>query len=478
MRSLALKLTFAFLFIGVTGVAIFALLMGPRTRIEFDQYLSARDQNVMVGFLRDYYASTGSWNGVSQTLALSSIPSSYSHSAIVLDADHRTLIGPRDMVNGSSAPDSMLSNATVITSTSGAIIGYVIFTPINPQGETNRVAAPVGSNGSMTDAITVTNQLAVASPPGPPPENTFFDRLTTAAIISAGATILVALVLGGILARTLTHPLAELTQATQAMAGGKLDQKVKVRSHDEIGTLAKSFNQMSADVARGITLRKQMTADLAHDLRTPLTILSGYTEGLSEERLKGTPALYKVMHDEVKHLQRLVDDLRTLSLADARELPLNKRVIDPRALLEQTGLAFIGQLEQRGLDLRVEAPEALPSISVDTERMTQVLNNLVTNALRYTTQGEIILRAKQAGQYVLLQVSDTGAGIDAEHIPFIFDRFYRADPSRQRSSANGDSSGLGLAIAKAIVEAQDGTISVESTPGHGTTFTITLPIAA
>ena len=262
------------------------------------------------------------------------------------------------------------------------------------------------------------------------------------------------------------------------MAGGKLDQKVKVRSHDEIGTLAKSFNQMSADVARGITLRKQMTADLAHDLRTPLTILSGYTEGLSEERLKGTPALYKVMHDEVKHLQRLVDDLRTLSLADARELPLNKRVIDPRALLEQTGLAFIGQLEQRGLDLRVEAPEALPSISVDTERMTQVLNNLVTNALRYTTQGEIILRAKQAGQYVLLQVSDTGAGIDAEHIPFIFDRFYRADPSRQRSNANGDSSGLGLAIAKAIVEAQDGTISVESTPGHGTTFTITLPIAA
>ncbi len=183
------------------------------------------------------------------------------------------------------------------------------------------------------------------------------------------------------------------------------------------------------------------------------------------------------MHDEVKHLQRLVEDLRTLSLADARELPLNKRAIDPRALLEQTGLAFIVQLEDRSLGLRVEAPESLPSILVDTDRMIQVLNNLVANALRYTTRGEIVLSAQQEGQQVLLQVSDTGAGINPEHIPFIFDRFYRADPSRQRTGESEDSSGLGLAIAKAIVEAHDGAISVESSPEHGTTFTIRLPVA-
>jgi len=470
MRSLALKLTFAFFLIGITGVAIFTLLMGPRTRIEFDQYLSARDQTVLVGILRDYYMTNGSWHGVSQTLASSSIPSTYNRSAIVLDANHRAVIGPQNLLAGTAVPDSFLNNTTPITTTSGAVIGYVLFTPIGPQPRANAPPSDTGTSQTSTAG-------QPGNPPSPPPETAFFDRLTSAAIISGGATVLVALILGGILARTLTRPLAELTLATKAMATGKLDQRVKVRSRDEIGTLATSFNQMSADVARGITLRKQMTADLAHDLRTPLTILRGYTEGLSEQRLQGTPALYNIMHDEVKHLQRLVEDLRTLSLADARELPLNKRAIDPRALLEQTGLAFIVQLEDRSLGLRVEAPESLPSILVDTDRMIQVLNNLVANALRYTTRGEIVLSAQQEGQQVLLQVSDTGAGINPEHIPFIFDRFYRADPSRQRTGESEDSSGLGLAIAKAIVEAHDGAISVESSPEHGTTFTIRLPVA-
>jgi len=468
MRSLALKLTFAFLFIGVIGVGIFALLMGPRTRMEFDQYLSARDQTVLISILRDYYVSNGSWNGVSQTLASSSIPSTYSHSAIVLDVDHKAVIGPPGLLNGAPVPDNMLSNSTTIKDGVGTTIGYVLFTPIGQQFRGGTY--PSSQTGSSPFGF-------FGSPPGSQPETTFFDRLTWAAVISGGATILVALVLGGILARTLTRPLAELTVATQAMASGKLDQRVKVHSRDEIGTLATSFNQMSADVARASALRKQMTADLAHDLRTPLTILRGYTEGLSERRLDGTPTLYAVMHDEVLHLQRLVEDLRTLSLADARELPLNKRAIDPRALLEQTGLAYIGQVEARNLGLRVEAPDSLPSIYVDTDRMIQVLNNLVTNALRYTTKGEIVLSAKQTGQQVLLQVSDTGAGIEPVHLPFIFDRFYSVDPSRQRISNSNDSSGLGLAIAKAIVEAHDGTITVESSPDHGTTFTISLPVA-
>lgn len=201
-------------------------------------------------------------------------------------------------------------------------------------------------------------------------------------------TILIALVLGGILARTLTRPIMELTAATKAMAGGKLGQQVRVRSRDEIGTLAKSFNQMSTDVARSSYLRKQMTADFAHDQRTPLSILSGYTEGLSKQRLQGTPALYTIMHDEVAHLQRLVEDLRTLSLADAGDLSLNKRSVDPKALLERTGLAYIVQIEHRNLTLRVDAPEGLPSISVDTDRMTQVLNNLVSNALRSWNQAK------------------------------------------------------------------------------------------
>jgi two-component system sensor histidine kinase BaeS len=307
-------------------------------------------------------------------------------------------------------------------------------------------------------------------------EAAFWQRVGWAAATSAGLAALIALVLGGVLARTLTQPIRELTAATQALASGKLDQRVAVRSHDEIGELATSFNQMSADLVRASQLRKQMTADLAHDLRTPLTILRGYMEGLKEERLSGNPALYGIMHDEVVHLQRLVEDLRMLSLADAGELPLNRRIVDPMALLERTGLAYIGQAEQQGIGLRVapcsETTGVLPSISVDTDRMTQVLNNLVSNALRYTTQGEIVLAAEAHDQQVALKVSDTGAGIAPEHLPFVFDRFYRADPARQRTDDNA--SGLGLAIAKAIVEAHGGTLTVESSRGHGTTFTITL----
>jgi two-component system sensor histidine kinase BaeS len=286
---------------------------------------------------------------------------------------------------------------------------------------------------------------------------------------------LIALILGVLLARTLTQPVRELTAATKAMARGALDQRVSARSRDEIGELARSFNQMSVDLARASQLRRQMTADLAHDLRTPLSILRGYTEGLQDGRLQGSSTLYTIMHGEVQHLQRLVEDLRVLSLADAGELPLNQRAVDPAALLERTGLAYIVQAEQHGVALRVEAPETLPSILVDTDRMTQVLNNLVSNALRYTTHGEIVLSASADEQHVRLQVRDTGSGIAVEDLPYIFDRFYRADKSRQRDDSAA--SGLGLAITKAIVEAHGGTIAVVSALGAGTTFTITLAVA-
>jgi len=235
---------------------------------------------------------------------------------------------------------------------------------------------------------------------------------------------------------------------------------------------------MSNDLSRASQARKQMTADLAHDLRTPLSILRGYTEGLKEGRIDGSTKLYDIMHGEVEHLQRLVEDLRTLSLADASELTLNKRAVDPRALLERTALAYFMQAEEQGIQLKVEAAENLPSINVDTDRMTQVLNNLVSNALRYTHQGELALHAEAQGKQVVFRVSDTGSGIPAEDVPYVFDRFYRVDKSRQRegTSYDGNSSGLGLAIAKAIVEAHGGSISVQSEVGKGTVFTIAIPV--
>jgi two-component system sensor histidine kinase BaeS len=283
----------------------------------------------------------------------------------------------------------------------------------------------------------------------------------------------IAFVLGILLARTLTRPLQELTAATQVMAAGQLGHQVQVHSQDEIGQLATSFNQMSHDLAQASQMRKQLTADIAHDLRTPLTILRGYMEGLKDGALDGSPNLYDIMYEEVALLQHLVEDLRTLSLADAGELSLNVRAVDPKALLERTGLAYVMEAEQRGLDLRIEAADNLPSVMVDADRMTQVFNNLVSNALRYTSQGSIVLAASATNQQVRFEVRVTGTGISAEELAHIFDRFYRADESRQRTEDG--SSGLGLAIAKAIVEVHGGQITAVSTPTQGTTFAITLP---
>ena len=172
-------------------------------------------------------------------------------------------------------------------------------------------------------------------------------------------------------------------------------------------------------------------------------------------------------------MQHLVEDLRTLSLADAGELALNRRAVDPKALLERAGLAHVISAQGKGVHIRVDASETLPSVAVDIERITQVLNNLVTNALRYTSEGEIVLSAFRRESSVILQVTDSGIGIAPEELQHIFDRFYRVDRSRHRDGPA--QSGLGLAIAKAIVEAHDGKIGAESTLGQGTRFTIQLP---
>lgn len=446
MHSLTLKLTLAFFVVGVIGAVLVAVLVGLRTRSEFDRFLSERDQDFLVEALRDYYAEHGSWVGIGQVLAHDDRLAYYSSKTVLVDAQMTVIVGHDKLSIGEKVSDASL-NSSVRISVNGQTVGFLLVPSLNDP------------RSSPLDP-----RLA---------ERSFLANVNWAAAISAILAALMALVLGMALARTLTRPLHELTAATKAMAGGNLDQRVTVRSRDEIGTLAASFNQMSTDLARASQLRKQMTADLAHDLRTPLSILRGYTEGLKDERLQGTPAIYSLMHGEVEHLQRLVEDLRVLSLADAGELPLNRRAVDPAALVERTGLAYFVQAEEQGIALRIETAENLPSIMVDTDRMTQVLNNLVSNALRHTSQGEVVLSASAENQQVYLKISDTGSGIFPEDLPFVFDRFYRADKSRQRTDAT--SSGLGLAIAKAIVEGHGGTIMVESTPECGACFTITLP---
>ncbi|MCA9944011.1 MAG: HAMP domain-containing protein [Ardenticatenaceae bacterium] len=445
MRSLSVKLTLAFLAVGIAGAALVAFFVGFRTRIEFNSFVDTQSHLDMAVILGNYYEENGGWEDVNSFIHQDSAFSFHEARLILLDADNIVLYGFGPENDGKPYPFDRLPPSQPIE-VNGETVGQLILNP-----DDNYISPP--------DRFS--------------PEDSFLRNVNLAAVASAITASVFALALGSLLARTLTRPIRELTAVTQSMADGQLGQQVAVRTKDEIGELASSFNQMSHDLADASRLRKQMTADIAHDLRTPLTVLRGYTEGLKKGSLAGSEKLFNIMHEEVLLLQHLVEDLRTLSLADAGELKLNKRAIDPKALLERTGLAYIMQAEEKGLALRVDAPSNLPAIFVDGERMTQVLNNLVSNALRYTSTGEIVLSGTAVHETVQLQIKDSGVGIPAEELPYIFNRFYRADQSRHRTVDGA--SGLGLAIAKAIVDAHDGKITAVSNPGAGTTFIITLP---
>ena len=467
MRSLATKLTLAFLLVGLTGSILIAVFIQQRTQRAFSEFVLNREQQTLVENLVQYYQDNGSWQGVGANLpnlinvpppALNTGPD-FRH-----DWERFTLVGPDQAVVFSTQPDQLgrqvpdrdLQQAIPLEA-DGQGIGWLILAS-NPR------------------------QWVAGSP-----EGLFLQNLNRAALLSALVAILLALMLGGLLAFSMTRSLRELTEATRAIASGKFGQQVRVRSQDELGELAASFNQMSLDLANATQARRQMTADIAHDLRSPLSVLSGYAEALSEGKLPGTPEVYAILHQETRHLSRLVEDLRLLSLADSGELSLTRQAMAPQVLLERLAARHAVAAQQHGIALRVQAEPGLPEVLVDVERMAQVFDNLVLNAFRYTPQGgEISLAARAAAalpaaaqvaaaqpasQAVLFQIRDNGAGIAPQDLPHIFDRFFRGDAARQ---ANGES-GLGLAIARSLVEAHGGTISVESSLGQGTVFTIRLP---
>lgn len=446
LRSLTLKLTLAFLTIGLIGSLLVSFFVVLGTQRAFNQFVNDRDQPTIMTDLAQFYQQNGSWTNVGDLLARDAEGAAGSEGwrgppPLLVSADGQVIVGNSRYTTGSRVPPAILDRAKPITQ-DYQVIGWLLM-PF--EGERR---------------------------PGSP-EADFYNRVIRATTYSAVGATGIALLLGIVLARTLTHPVRELTAATQAVARGGLGEQVRVRSRDELGILADSFNQMSQDLAHASSLRRQMTADIAHDLRTPLSVILGYTEALRDGKLPCDQDIFDTLHTEAQHLQHLIDDLRTLSLTDAGELPLTRQPVAPQALLERTAAAYRTHAQSRDIALAVGATTNVPAIEVDPERMTQVLGNLLSNALRFTPSGgTITLRAAADTNQVQMIVQDTGTGIAPEDLPHIFERFYRADPARQQG--NG-SSGLGLAIAKGIVEAHGGTITVRSTSGQGTAFTITLP---
>jgi signal transduction histidine kinase len=268
-------------------------------------------------------------------------------------------------------------------------------------------------------------------------------------------------------------PVEDLTRAARRMARGERPQRVPVRSRDEIGELARAFNHMAGSVAVSEQLRRQMVTDIAHELRTPLTNIRGYLEAVRDGVVTPRPEVMASLHEEALLLTRLVDDLQALALAEAGQLELRRRPVDLAALAEKTVTALRPVLEG-GPAVRIEMPAVLPPVRADPERVSQVLRNLLDNARRHTPpEGEIVLSARSGPGALEVSVRDTGSGIAPEHLPFIFERFYRADQARARATGGA---GLGLAIVRQLVEAHGGQVSARSRPGAGAAFTFTLPI--
>jgi len=278
------------------------------------------------------------------------------------------------------------------------------------------------------------------------------------------------------LSRSLTRPIRELTRATHAVSEGDLSQQVPVRSNDELGELAQAFNKMSSELSRSINTRKQMTADIAHELRTPLSLILGHAEAVHDGVLPPTPENFEIIREEATRLEHLVNDLRVLSLADAGELSINLQLVEPQRLLQDVVSTYQYQAQRKNVTLELELDAPLPTIEVDPGRMTQVLTNILDNALRHTPEGgKIVLSAREVGHQIELAIQDSGPGLRPQELQRIFDRFYRTDTSRQRDGSVPGGSGLGLAIAKSIVQAHGGQLSAESEAGKGLKVIITLP---
>ena len=274
----------------------------------------------------------------------------------------------------------------------------------------------------------------------------------------------------------IARPLADLMDAADAVASGDLHVHVAEESPGDFGRLAQTFNRMARELERAEEQRRNLTADVAHELRTPLAIIQGNLEGLLDGVYQPTAEHINVLLDETRWLARLIDDLRLLSLAESGQLVLHKETTAVDELFADLLTSFEGQAEAKAIRLCIESPDQLAGVTVkaDVGRLYQVLGNLVVNALRYTPPGgAITLQGEHVPGGVRLIVRDTGQGIAPEDLPSIFDRFWRGDPARSR--AEGAGGGLGLAIARQLVLAHGGRIEVESQPGRGATFLVQLP---
>ncbi len=462
MNRLWVRLTLAFAIVAVIGIGVAAFLADQSVNSEFRSFIARNEADAqnssLVSALVKFYEEHQNWQGVDAVIT-STMPPPRPNSAppnqppdrfnprpplLVADADKRVVFdsgqGPRRLGEILHSPE--IDSATTLQS-NNQTIGYLLFTP-----------GPIG------------NLL--------PPEQAFIDQVRRSLMLAAFIASVIGVMVGLAFSRTLTRPLDRLASAARAIAAKDLTQRVEPGGTIEVANVAHAFNDMAASLQKSEELRRNLVADVAHELRTPLSVMQGsltaQLDGVFPLDLSETAKLY----DETRLLSRLVDDLRELAQVEAGQLQLNVGAIDLRRVIESTVAAFAGAASEKPVTLSVAVPADVPLVTADSERVAQVLRVLLSNALRHTSaNGTITSAAVVLADQVEVSVRDTGEGIHANELPYVFDRFWRGDKSRARESGG---SGLGLAIAKQLIEAQGGSIGVESTIGQGSRFWFRLPI--
>ena len=478
-RSLWTRLMGVFLGVIVLGVITMVVAVRLTTSAHLQRRVLSDDvsqANALADLLAVYYAQQGSWSGVDEWLAGAATGPATQEPTVGMGPG---MMGPGMMgdwmgrwfqTTRSTGP---LDDRVVLLNETGEVIADTGDASLNEQHPPAHLqeAAPVVVNGRTVAVVLVGSMVEPALNPA---DEDFLQAVNLSIFITAAAVGVFALIVGSMLFRQITSPLRAVSQAAEAIAAGQLDRRVEAKSSDEIGRLAQSFNQMAESLGQADVQRRNMVADIAHELRTPLTVVQGSLEAMLDGVYDLNPENIASIHQQTALVSRLVADLRDLALAEAGQLRLDWQTVELEALVAQATDGLQGQASEKGVTVKVALPQELPRFRGDGQRLQQVLFNLLSNALRHTPTGGTITTAVDAKEdRVVVRVQDTGSGIPAEDLPHVFERFYRVDRSRARSTGG---SGLGLTIAKRIVEAHGGQIWAQSWLGAGSTFAFSLPL--
>lgn len=455
------KLLIAFLSIAVLSSVVTAVLWSFTTRSLFDWYVRSNNEARATQWQRllaAYYTQQGSWEGVNALIRATQF------------VRGRGLPRRLMMPPATAGPERILladETGRIIADSIGQDVGLFLNEKATP------FKLPITVNGKVVGSVAIVTEFQKGLMTL---ESAFLRRMTTSSIIGCAIVALIGTGLAFIFSRHLSKPLSELAVAARKMASGDFDVKIQVPAGDEMEEVAHAFSFMQDSLKANEEARHKLMADVAHELRTPLSVLRGNLESIQEGVIEPTQEAIVSLHDEVLRLARIVEDLLHLGQMESGGFPLSLQLTGIEDVIMRVASVFAAETDARGIHLETNIEEALPKIQADPDRIAQVLVNLLANAVHHTPDGgRIFVSASCLDNSILVSVTDSGPGIAKEDLPHVFDRFYRTDRARDRATGG---TGLGLAIAKGIITTHKGSIWAESEPGFGTTFTFSLPITS